>query len=80
MGLSFRPDNAVYYSPFSLVLGSPYYTGDCYVTEGRLEILLYSCVPAELLVMLITIAVIVIAVTAAVYIGSIKRCRPGKRQ
>jgi len=61
------------------VLGSPYYTGDCYVTEGRLEILLYSCVPAELLVMLITIAVIVIAVTAAVYIGSIKRCRPGKK-
>ena len=61
------------------MLGSPYYTGDCYVTEGRLEILLYSCVPAELLVMLITIAVIVIAVTAAVYIGSIKRCRPGKK-
>lgn len=76
----FGRNNAVYYSPFSLVLGSPYYTGDCYVTEGRLEILLYSCVPAELLVMLITIAVIVIAVTAVVYIGSIKRCRPGKRQ
>ena len=75
----FGQNNAVYYSPFSLVLGSPYYTGDCYVTEGRLEILLYSCVPAELLVMLITIAVIVIAVTAAVYIGSIKRCRPGKK-
>ena len=75
----FGRNNAVYYSPFSLVLGSPYYTGDCYVTEGRLEILLYSCVPAELLVMLITIAVIVIAVTAAVYIGSIKRCRPGKK-
>ena len=61
------------------MLGSPYYTGDCYVTEGRLEILLYSCVPTELLVMLITIAVIVIAFTAAVYIGSIKRCRPGKK-
>ena len=75
----FGQNNAVCYSPFSLVLGSPYYTGDCYVTEGRLEILLYSCVPAELLVMLITIAVIVIAVTAAVYIGSIKRCRPGKK-
>ena len=75
----FGQNNAVYYSPFSLVLGSPYYTGDCYVTEGRLEILLYSCVPTELLVMLITIAVIVIAFTAAVYIGSIKRCRPGKK-
>lgn len=62
-------ENATYYSPFSLILGSPYYTGDFYQHENGLDILLYTAVPLSQTLLLVGICILTTVVAVLVMIG-----------
>lgn len=62
-------ESATYYSPFSLVLGSPYYTGDFYEHESGLDILLYTTVPLSQTLLLVGICIATTVAAVFVMIG-----------
>lgn len=62
-------EKLTYYSPFSLILGSPYYTGDFYKHENGLDILLYTSVPLSLTLLLVGICILTTIVAVLVMIG-----------
>lgn len=59
----------IYYSPFSLVLGSPYYTGDFYEHALNLDVLLYTTVPLSLTLLLVGICIATTIAAVLVMIG-----------
>lgn len=69
----FTPESVTFYSPFSLVLGSPYFTGDCYFidTHGSL-LLMYTAPDTWLLWLLIFISLIIVLVSLIIFIKSNK--------
>ena len=71
----FSPNNVTYYSPFSLVLGSPYFTGDYYITVGNLVMLQYNSIPTTVFILLILIAIALIITAVMIYQGSVKAFR-----
>lgn len=62
-------EKLTYYSPFSLILGSPYYTGDFYKHENGLDQLLYTTVPLSLTLLLVGICIVTTVVAVLVMIG-----------
>ncbi len=62
-------ESAIYYSPFSLILGSPYYTGDFYEHESGLDILLYTTVPLSQTLLLVGICIATTVAAVFVMIG-----------
>lgn len=62
-------EKLTYYSPFSLILGSPYYTGDFYKHENGLDHLLYTTVPLSLTLLLVGICILTTVVAVLVMIG-----------
>lgn len=71
----FNDANLTYCSPFSLILGSPYFTGDYYLREGNLEILLYSAVPLSQTLFPVAICITATAIAAFVMIGKSRNLR-----
>ena len=69
-------EKLTYYSPFSLVLGSPYYTGDFYQRENGVEILLYTTVPLPLTLLLVGIC---IATTIAAVLAMVGKGRGARK-
>lgn len=59
----FGSNNPTYYSPFSLVLGSPYMTGDFYINQNRQPILLYNEVPCFLTILFVFISVFAVLIS-----------------
>lgn len=62
-------EKLTYYSPFSLILGSPYYTGDFYQYENGVDILLYTTVPLSLTLLLVSICIVTTVAAVLVMIG-----------
>lgn len=71
----FSPNNVTYYSPFSLVLGSPYFTGDYYITVGNLTMPQYNAIPTTVFILLILIAIALIITAVMIYRDSVKTVR-----
>lgn len=65
----FNSGNITYCSPFSLILGSPYYTGDFYLRGKGVDILLYNAVPLSQTLLLIAVCVTMTVAAAFVIIG-----------
>lgn len=65
----FISGNPTYYSPFSLVLGSPYYTGDFYLRESGVNILIYNAVPLPQTLLLIAVSIAVTVIAVLLLIG-----------
>lgn len=72
----FGSGNITYCSPFSLILGSPYYTGDFYLRESGVNILLYNAVPLPQTLLLVAVCV---AITAAAFFVMIGKNRGAKK-
>ena len=66
----------IYYSPFSLILGSPYYTGDFYEHAINLDVLLYTAVPLPLTLLLVGIC---IATTIAAVLAMVGKGRGARK-
>lgn len=58
-----------YYSPFSLVLGYPYFTGKYEIIAGNLTIVLYEELPVSLYAVLVIINIIVTVTAAVIYLS-----------
>lgn len=71
----FNSGNITYCSPFSLILGSPYYTGDLYLYGKDIEILIYNAVPLSQTILLAAVCVTVTAAAVLIMIGKSRGAR-----
>lgn len=62
-------EQSTYYSPFSLVLGAPYYTGDFHKYEHGLDILLYTSIPLAQTLLLVGICLLTTVAAVLLMIG-----------